>query len=117
MKLVVAAALGCLLLAGSAPASEPVTVAAKPFVSMAPATLLVDVIVEPDARNRVLSVVTESDDFYTLSEVELNGDHAARKQKFTIRNLPPGEYVVQARIKRADDSERIAQARALVTGF
>jgi len=109
--------VGCCLLAGLAVASPPVAVSANPMVSMAPATVVVNVVLEPDERNRALIVVTDSADFYSSSEVALDGDRSARQQRFTVRNLPAGEYVVQARIKRADDSERIAETQLVVTGF
>ena len=117
MKFGVGVVLGCSLLAGPAVASEPVAVSANPMISMAPATIVVSVVLEPDERNRFLTVVTDSQDFYSSSEVSLDGDRAARQQRFTVRNLPAGEYVVQARVTRADDSERIAETRLVVTGY
>lgn len=117
MKLPVAAVLGCVALAGSpATGGEPVAVRANPAVSMAPATVVLTVVIEPDQRNRLLTVVTDSLDFYSASEVSLEGDQASRLQKFTLKNLPPGEYQVQARITRADNSERVAQTEMTVTG-
>jgi hypothetical protein len=118
MKSLAGVVLGCSLLAGTpATASEPLTITANPIVSMSPATITLNVTVEPDDRNRTLTVVTDSEDFYSASEVTLDGGNAARRQRFTVRNLPPGEYVVQARITRADESERVAETRLVVTGF
>jgi hypothetical protein len=116
MKFAVGVGL-CCLLSGSAVASQPVAVTANPMVSMAPATVVLNVVLEPDERNRSLIVVADSEDFYSSSEVSLDGDRAARQQRFTMRNLPPGEYVVQARVRRADNSERMAETHLLVTGF
>lgn len=118
MKFLSGVVLGCSLLAGGlATASGPVAISANPTVAMAPATITLSVTVEPDERNRVLTVVTDSADFYSASEVALDGDRAARMRRFTVRNLPPGEYVVQARITRADESERVAETHLVVTGF
>jgi hypothetical protein len=117
MKLAVATVLGCVVLAGSpATATEPVSIRVNPTVSMAPATVILSVTVEPDERNRVLTVVTDSPDFYSASEVELEGERASRLQRFTVRGLPAGDYVVQARITRADSSERVAETQLMVTG-
>jgi len=118
MKLLTGVVLGCTLLAGApAMASRPLAIAVNPVVSMSPATVTVSITVEPNEQNRVLRVVTDSADFYSASEVTLDGNRAARLQRFTVRNLPAGDYVVRARLTRADDSERVAEAHVVVTGF
>ncbi len=118
MKVLAGVVLGCSLLGGvSVSGSEPLAITANPRVSMAPATITLRVTVEPDERNRLLAVITDAADFYSESEVTLDGENAARQQRFTVRNLPAGEYVVRARITRADDSERVVETHLVVTGF
>ena len=65
----------------------------------------------------VIAVVLGATGFATVRALNGGGDRSARQQRFTVRNLPAGEYVVQARIKRADNSERIAETHLVVTGF
>ncbi len=118
MKVMAGVVLGCSLLAGTpAAVSEPLAISVHPIVSMAPATVTLNVTIEPDERNRLLTVVTDSTDFYSASEVSLDGDKAARTQRFTVKNLPAGDYLVRARITRGDDSERVVETHLLVTGF
>jgi hypothetical protein len=44
--------------------------------------------------NRVLRVVLESQDYYSVSDVQLDGDKAAQSHSFDWRDLPPGFYRV-----------------------
>ncbi|HSK08633.1 MAG TPA: hypothetical protein VK911_03590 [Vicinamibacterales bacterium] len=108
--------LCALLLASPANATQPVEVRVNPAVSLAPATVVLTILVEPDERNRLLTVVADSGDFYRSSEVTLEGDRASRTRRITLRNLPPGEYTIRASVTRADNSSRIAETQMVVTG-
>jgi len=44
--------------------------------------------------NRVLRVVLESPDYYSLSDVQLDGEKAPQSHSFDWRDLPPGFYRV-----------------------
>lgn len=118
MRFVLGALTGCVLLIGTAISGEPpVSVRANPSVSMAPATVQLSVTVQPDARNRLLTVMTDSGQFYRSSEMPLDGENSSRVQVFTFKNLPAGEYLVSARVGRDDGSDRVAETQLMVTGF
>jgi hypothetical protein len=97
-----------LLLAGTAPmgAGERITLKVSPAVAFAPANLVVRATILADADNRAVQVVAESADFYRSSEVQLEGDRAARTNTFEFRSLPPGTYQVSANLMGADGRSR-----------
>jgi hypothetical protein len=91
--------LGILLASTSAlplGASEPITMKVSPAVSFAPANLVVRATIEADSANRSVEIIAESPDFYRSSEIQLEGDKAARTTMFEFRSLPPGTYEVRA---------------------
>ena len=97
-----------LLLAGTAPigAGERITLKVSPAVAFAPANLVVRATILADRDNRAVQVVAESADFYRSSEVQLEGDQAARTNTFEFRSLPPGAYQVTATLLGADGRSR-----------
>jgi hypothetical protein len=90
--------LGILIAAGVSPlgAGERITLKVSPAVAFAPANLVVRTTVEADADNRAIEIVAESAEFYRSSEIQLEGDKAARTNTFEFRSLPPGTYEVRA---------------------
>ena len=48
--------------------------------------------VAPHRDNRVLRVVIDSPDFFRSSDVQLEGELAARNHSFSWKSLPPGSY-------------------------
>jgi hypothetical protein len=89
-------------------AGERITLKVSPAVSFAPANLVVRATVEADADNRAIEIVAESQDFYRSSEIQLEGDKAARTSTFEFRSLPPGTYEVRAKLFGADGQTRAA---------
>jgi hypothetical protein len=89
-------------------AGERITLKVSPAVSFAPANLVVRATVEADAENRAIEIVAESSDFYRSSEIQLEGDKAARTNTFEFRSLPPGTYEVRAKLYGADRQQRAA---------
>jgi len=91
---------GGLLLASAATlplgAGEPITMKVSPAVAFAPANLVVRATIPSDADNRAVEIAAESPNFYRSSEIELEGDKAARTEVFEFRSLPPGTYEVRA---------------------
>jgi len=110
-----AVATGLLAAASPAAAPPPVTVQVTPNASMAPATVRVTVTVEPDERNRGLMVEADSLNFYSSSEVTLEGTGSSRVKRFEFKNLPPGEYEVRATVQRNDGGRRIASTQTIVS--
>ena len=79
-------------------AKEPLSIRVSPTVSFAPANLIIRTSVEPDADNRAIEVVADSDSFYRSSTIQLEGDRAPKTTRFEFRSLPPGEYDVTASV-------------------
>jgi len=94
-------------------AKEPLSIRAYPAMSFAPANLVIRTSVEPDANNRAMEVVADSDGFYRSSGIQLEGDRAPKTTTFEFHSLPPGEYEVIAVVIGADGQRR-AFARAHV---
>jgi len=111
-----AALAGLLVVPAPAAAPPPVTVKVVPNVGMAPATVRVTVKVEPDGRNRGLMVEADSQDFYSSSEITLDGNESSRTQRFEFKNLPPGRYEIRATVERNDGNRQMANAEYLVSG-
>jgi hypothetical protein len=90
-------------------AGQRLTLKVSPAVSFAPANLIVRATIVADADNRAVEIVAESADFYRSSQIQLEGDRAARTNMFEFRSLPPGTYEVRANLVGAD-----GQSRAIV---
>jgi hypothetical protein len=97
----------------SVAAKEPLSIRVSPAVSFAPANMVVRTSIEPDASNRAVEIVAESDQFYRSSRIQLDGERAPRTSIFEFRSLPPGEYEVNAALIGVDGQAR-AIARAHV---
>jgi predicted phage tail protein len=108
--------LGLTLAATSAAgANQPLAIKVSPAVSFAPANLVIRTSVDPDAGNRALEVVAQSEDFYRSSTVTLDGDRAPKTTQFEFRSLPPGEYEVSVVVTGADGRQRaISRTQARV---
>ena len=87
-------------------ATAPVSIRVSPAVSFAPANLVVQTVIEPDADNRAVEIVADGDDFYRSSTVQLEGDRAPKTIRFEFRSLPRGEYRVSAALIGVDGRSR-----------
>ena len=87
-------------------AGERMMLKVSPAVAFAPANLVVRATIPADADNRAVEIVAESDDFYRSSEIQLEGERAARTSTFEFRSLPPGTYEVRANLLGADGRSR-----------
>jgi len=92
---------------------ESLSMQVSPAMSFAPANLMIRAKVEPDAANREMEVIAQSDDFYRSSAIQLEGDRAPRTVTFEFRSLPSGEYQVTAVVVGIDGQQR-ALARSRV---
>jgi len=103
-----AALLGLVMLIGARPlgAGERMTLKVSPAVAFAPANLVVRATITADADNRAVEIVAESNDFYRSSQIQLEGEKAARTSMFEFRSLPPGTYEVRANLLGADGRSR-----------
>jgi hypothetical protein len=83
-------------------AKDSVSIQVSPSVSFAPADLRIRTSVEPDADNRAITVVADSEAFYRSSAIQLDGDRSPKTTMLTFRSLPPGEYSITAAVIGAD---------------
>src|SRR5262249_47675670 len=100
-------------------ANESIAIRVSPAMSFAPANLVIRTSVEPDADNRVMEIIADSEEFYRSSTVQLEGARAPKTTVFEFRSLPPGEYRVTAVLFGADGHRRgtaRAQVRVVESG-
>ena len=77
------------------------------------------VIVARHPNNRLLRVILESEDYYSLSEVQLDGEDAPQSHSFDWRDLPPGAYRVTVDVYGPDrlrDSTSIGSTALMTKG-
>ena len=93
-RILTAAAIAVLALTHegllNAAGGPPLTVRVTPLARLTRGDARGVVTVPRHADNRRLRVVLESEDYYTLSEVPLDGEDAAQNHLFYWRDLPPG---------------------------
>jgi hypothetical protein len=105
----------CLLLVvGTVNGGDSLTMRVSPAVALAPGFLTVVVTVEADSTNRWLEIVAESHDFYRSSQIQLDGEHAPRFNRFEFRNLPTGLYQVTGVLIGTKGPRAMAQRVATV---
>jgi hypothetical protein len=102
-----------LMTTTAAGAKQRLSMEVSPAMSFAPANLVIQTRLEPDADNRAMEVIAESEDFYRSSAIQLDGDRAPRTARIEFRSLPPGEYQVTA-VVVGSDGQRRAVARSQV---
>jgi hypothetical protein len=61
-----------------------------------PADLIIQTSIEPDARNRAVEIVADSDAFYRSSAIPLEGSRAPKTTTVTFHGVPAGEYELTA---------------------
>lgn len=93
---------------------EQLRIAASPAVSFAPSTVDIRARVVPNAENRALEVIAESEDFYRSSLMSLEGEQAPGTIMFAFRGLPGGEYVISG-ILTDGSGRQLAIARQQLT--
>ena len=93
--------------------SESLTIKVSPMQSFAPANLYIRLSIEPNAINRVVSVVAESQDYFRSSEVALEGDQGPRTVTVQFRSVPGGQYEIRGSVGDAMGKE-VASARQSV---
>ena len=85
--------------------SESFKMSVSPAQSLAPAYLRVRVTVEPNAVNRTVAVVAESDAYYRSSEMPLEGEQGPRTLFFEFRGVPSGDYQIRGVVGDAKGHE------------
>jgi hypothetical protein len=85
--------------------TDSLKMSVSPAQSLAPAYLRVRVTVEPNAVNRTVAVVAESDDYFRSSEMPLEGDQGPRTLFFEFRGVPSGDYQIRSVVGDAEGHE------------
>jgi hypothetical protein len=78
------------------------TVRLTPLVRMTRGDANGLVTVPQHVDNRVLRVILESEDYYRLSDVQLDGGDAPLSHSFYWRDLPPGSYRITVQLYGPD---------------
>lgn len=79
--------------------APPIQLLVYPSVALAPATIRIQVRMQPVATDRLVRVVADAEAFYRSSEWEIEGDRAPRlTPRWAIVDVPAGEYTIVATI-------------------
>jgi hypothetical protein len=98
-------------------ASESVAIRVSPAVAFAPADLVIRTRTAPDAHNRALAIVADSDSFYRSSSIQLDGDRAPLTTTVTFHSVPAGEYNITASLIGSDGhATALAHTTVMVVG-
>lgn len=118
MKVFTVVAVVLLLISTPAAADRAIArIRVTPATSLEPANVLLQVTVERHADNRLLMVSVDSGTYYWSSERQLDGQSGPYLSVFNCRELPAGEYEVQASIVGSDGKVRAtASNRIIVVG-
>ncbi len=77
---------------------QKLTVRVTPLVRLIRGDARGMAIVPRHADNRLLRVILESEDYYRLSEIQLEGEDAPLTYPLHWRDLPPGSYCVTVQV-------------------
>jgi hypothetical protein len=103
------------LIGGSSLGARPaLDLHVSPAVSSAPATVKIRITVPPDAGNRALEIMADSDVYFRSSHVPLEGEDAPGNIFLEYRNLPAGEYQVRGVLVNAQ-GKPVAVAQSILT--
>ena len=110
--------VGGLLFTGLGVGARPtLDLYVTPAVSFAPSTLRIRATIAPDADNRAIAIVAESDGFFRSSELPLAGDRAPRTIFLEYRGIPSGTYEVRGIVVGSRGNElAVAQRTVNVIG-
>ena len=104
-----------LLISPSAKADRGIAnIRVTPATSLEPASVSVEVAVERHADNRLLTIVIDSGSYYWSSERQLEGQDGPYLSVFKCRELPAGEYAVQASVVSADGRVRATARNRII---
>jgi hypothetical protein len=94
--------LGTIAVRGVARGAVPLAMRVDPYVAFAPADLRVQLEITPNASNRSIMVVAESEEFYRSSELPLEAEEAPHAITIEFRGVPRGQYSVSSETRNAE---------------
>jgi hypothetical protein len=83
----------------------------------APATVIVNIAIEPASDNYQLLVEADSETFFRASQIDLAGMDEKRVHTLQFKNLPGGEYSLRAELRSKTDVLGQATQALTVTGM
>lgn len=104
------------MVAARGSAAQVVEIMLRGHYYSAPATVILNVAIEPDADNYRLAVEAESERFFRSSTLELEGESDKRIHTIQFKNLPEGEYILRAEVRSKTAVRGKAQQELTVTG-
>ena len=96
---ILVAAVAVTTLVTPASATQVVEIRLRGHYFSAPATVVVNVAIEPGADNYKLLIEADGSSFFRSSEIELTGLSDKRIHTFQFKNLPEGVYVLRAAVE------------------
>ena len=108
--------LFCMLLMPGVRADEGFNIRVSPEVCYEGCDVRVVVRVPPNAENRALTIEADSVAYFRASEIDLSGESAALLHTLTLHSPPSGEYVIRAKVARANSTTRSTQRSLHVIG-
>jgi hypothetical protein len=92
---------GLVAQSGGSSDPEPLSLSVTPTVCLSPCAVRARASVEPDAKNRSLTLIAESQEFRRASTIQLDGDRAARTHSMLFKNLDGGIYRIRVRLEQS----------------
>jgi len=86
-------------LAAPGSASQIVEIRLRGHYFSAPATVVINIAIEPDADNHRLVIEADSPKFFRSSKIELTGADGQRIHTVQFKNLPEGAYLLRAEVQ------------------
>ena len=83
---------------------------------MEPATVHINVAVEPDEANRTLRIEADGDTVFRASDLSLSGANEKRMHAVEFKNLPAGTYTLRAQVMSSDKVRGMAEQELIVSG-
>jgi hypothetical protein len=96
-RTVLAVILTSLVIPGTA--SQVVEIRLRGHYFSAPATVVVNIAIEPAADNYRLVIEADSPKFFRSSKIELTGSDDKRIHTIQFKNLPEGAYMLRAEVQ------------------
>jgi hypothetical protein len=96
--------------------SQRLDVRLSATVAFAPAVLRSTVFVEQDPANRMLRVSVDGENYYSSSDIALEGADSPRSHQILWRDLPAGEYQVSTELYGSTGTRAVLVRRFTVVG-
>jgi hypothetical protein len=97
-----------------AESAAPLRARVWPPVTVAPATVRIEILIEANDDNRALEIAVDSDVYYRSSTIVLEGPRAARFHAVHYRGIPEGVYDLTVRLLGSSAAVRAVQHQRFI---